>query len=214
MIAIIDYGAGNLFSVKNALDFLEEKSVITADCEEIRCADAMILPGVGAFPDAMRMLNEQGLAEVIKEEAQKKPLLGICLGMQMLFEKSYEFGETKGLGLIPGCVQLIDGNGLKIPHMGWNDLKIKEGSKLFAGWKKIRMYILCILLFAGGRSIDRCGDDRIRGDDSRICGERSHFCLPVPSGKEQYRRTSDTEKFYRAIGGMICIQRELFHVWM
>ena len=95
MIAIIDYGAGNLFSVKNALDFLEEKSVITADCEEIRCADAMILPGVGAFPDAMRMLNEQGLAEVIKEEAQKKPLLGICLGMQMLFEKSYEFGERQ-----------------------------------------------------------------------------------------------------------------------
>ena len=70
------------------------------------------------------MLNEQGLAEVIKEEAQKKPLLGICLGMQMLFEKSYEFGETKGLGLIPGCVQLIDGNGLKIPHMGWNDLRV------------------------------------------------------------------------------------------
>lgn len=124
MIAIIDYGAGNLFSVKNALDFLEEKSVITADCEEICCADAMILPGVGAFPDAMRMLKEQGLAKVIKEEAQKKPLLGICLGMQMLFEKSYEFGETEGLGLIPGCVQLIDGNGLKIPHMGWNNLTV------------------------------------------------------------------------------------------
>ena len=98
MIAIIDYGAGNLFSVKNALDFLEEKSVITADCEEIGCADAMILPGVGAFPDAMRMLNEQGLAEVIKEEAQKKPLLGICLGMQMLFEKSYEFERQRALG--------------------------------------------------------------------------------------------------------------------
>lgn len=109
MIAIIDYGAGNLFSVKNALDFLEEESIITADCREIRCADAVILPGVGAFPDAMRMLREQGLAEVIKEEAQKKPLLGICLGMQMLFEKSYEFQETEGLGLIPGCVQLIDG---------------------------------------------------------------------------------------------------------
>ena len=124
MIAIIDYGAGNLFSVKNALDFLEEESIITADCREIRCADAVILPGVGAFPDAMRMLREQGLAEVIKEEAQKKPLLGICLGMQMLFEKSYEFQETEGLGLIPGCVQLIDGGGLKIPHMGWNDLTV------------------------------------------------------------------------------------------
>ncbi|MFQ7552584.1 MAG: glutamine amidotransferase-related protein [Blautia marasmi] len=95
MIAIIDYGAGNLFSVKNALDFLEEKSVITADCEEIRCADAMILPGVGAFPDAMRMLNEQGLAEVIKEEAQKKPLLGICLGMQMLLKRVMNSGDRR-----------------------------------------------------------------------------------------------------------------------
>lgn len=124
MIVIIDYGAGNLFSVKNALEFLKKDCVITADAEEIRKADAMILPGVGAFPDAMRMLEEKGLDVVIQEEAEKKPLLGICLGMQMLFETSYEFGETKGLGLLPGCVQLIDGGGLKIPHMGWNDLTV------------------------------------------------------------------------------------------
>lgn len=124
MIAIIDYGAGNLFSVKNALDYLQEENVVTADAEEIRSADALILPGVGAFPDAMRMLEERGLAEVIKDEARRKPLLGICLGMQMLFEKSYEFGETEGLGLIPGCVQLIDGKGMKIPHMGWNNLTV------------------------------------------------------------------------------------------
>ena len=98
MIAIIDYGAGNLFSVKNALDFLEEESIITADCREIRCADAVILPGVGAFPDAMRMLREQGLAEVIKEEAQKKPLLGICLGMQCSLKRVMSFRRRKVLG--------------------------------------------------------------------------------------------------------------------
>ena len=133
MIAIIDYGAGNLFSVKNALEFLKKDCVITADAEEIRKADAMILPGVGAFPDAMRMLEEKGLDVVIQEEAEKKPLLGICLGMQMLFETSYEFGETKGLGLLPGCVQLIDGGGLKIPHMGWNSLKFQNNGRLFKG---------------------------------------------------------------------------------
>lgn len=136
MIAIIDYGAGNLFSVKNALDFLEIDSAVTADSREIQRADAMILPGVGAFPDAMRMLEEQGLAEVITEESRSKPLLGICLGMQMLFEKSYEFGETKGLGLIPGCVQLIDGGGLKIPHMGWNNLTVLNPCEMTADMPK------------------------------------------------------------------------------
>lgn len=133
MIAIIDYGAGNLFSVKNALDYLQEESLVTADAGEIRRADAMILPGVGAFPDAMGMLKERGLAEVIKEEAKRKPLLGICLGMQMLFEKSYEFGETEGLGLIPGCVQLIDGKGMKIPHMGWNNLTVLNPCRMTEG---------------------------------------------------------------------------------
>lgn len=133
MIAIIDYGAGNLFSVKNALDYLQEESLVTADAGEIRRADAMILPGVGAFPDAMGMLKERGLVEVIKEEVKRKPLLGICLGMQMLFEKSYEFGETEGLGLIPGCVQLIDGKGMKIPHMGWNNLTVLNPCRMTEG---------------------------------------------------------------------------------
>ena len=128
MIAIIDYGAGNLFSVKNALDFLAEKSVITAECEEIRCADAMILPGVGAFPDAMRMLNEQGLAEVIKEEAQKKPLLGICLGMQMLFENLYEDGLSKGLNFQKGEVKKLSQTFLNItiPNIGWGRVKFNN----------------------------------------------------------------------------------------
>ena len=96
MISIIDYGAGNLFSVKNALDFLGLENKITNSAEDLISADRLILPGVGAFPDAMRMLGESGLVGVIKEQARKKPLLGICLGMQMLFEKGYEFGETEG----------------------------------------------------------------------------------------------------------------------
>lgn len=124
MIAIIDYGAGNLFSVKNALDFLGLENKITKDPADLRAADRLILPGVGAFADAMRMLNESGLVDVIREEVQKKPLLGICLGMQMLFEKGYEFGETDGLGLIKGCVKLMEPEGnLAIPHIGWNELE-------------------------------------------------------------------------------------------
>ena len=133
MIAIIDYGAGNLFSVKNALDFLGLENKITKDPADLRAADRLILPGVGAFADAMRMLNESGLVEVICEEVQKKPLLGICLGMQMLFEKGYEFGETDGLGLIKGCVKLMEPEGnLAIPHIGWNELEKNEECPLLA----------------------------------------------------------------------------------
>ena len=124
MIAIIDYGAGNLFSVKNALDFLKIENCIAKEPETIRQADAMILPGVGAFPDAMEMLERKGMVPVICEEAERKPILGICLGMQLLFESSSEFRSTQGLGLIPGNVVKIDSHGLKIPHMGWNDLKV------------------------------------------------------------------------------------------
>ena len=124
MTAIIDYGAGNLFSVKNALDFLGIENTITHSADDLRAADRLILPGVGAFPDAMRMLCESGLIDVIKEQVQTKPLLGICLGMQMLFDKGYEFGETDGLGLIRGSVRLMHPEGgLAVPHIGWNSLE-------------------------------------------------------------------------------------------
>lgn len=126
MIAIIDYGAGNLFSVKNALDFLGFENQITASADDLKAADKLILPGVGAFPDAMRMLGESGLIGVIKEEVRKKPLLGICLGMQMLFEKGYEFAETDGLGLIKGSVKLMTPEALPIPQIGWNSLEFNE----------------------------------------------------------------------------------------
>lgn len=140
MIGIIDYGAGNLFSLKNALDFLGLENIITSSAEEIRKADKLILPGVGAFPDAMRMLERSGLTETIIREAGRKPLLGICLGMQMLFEYGYEFEKVKGLGLIPGDVKLIDAPGLKIPHMGWSGVKIENQCMLSEGIREDDMF--------------------------------------------------------------------------
>lgn len=133
MIGIIDYGAGNLFSLKNALDYLGLKNIITSSAEEMKEADRLILPGVGAFPDAMGMLERSGLKETILEEAHRKPLLGICLGMQILFDYGYEFEKVKGLGLIPGEVTRIQAPGRKIPHMGWSDVKIENECQLSEG---------------------------------------------------------------------------------
>lgn len=140
MIGIIDYGAGNLFSLKNALDFLQLKNVITSSAEEIKAADRLILPGVGAFPDAMRMLDRSGLTSTIVEEAGKKPLLGICLGMQILFDWGNEFERVRGLGLIPGEVDRIAAPGLKIPHMGWNGVKIENDCSLSEGIRENDMF--------------------------------------------------------------------------
>ena len=133
MIAIIDYGAGNIFSVKNALDHLGLENALVSDEKSVRDADAVILPGVGAFPAAMNKLNESGLVDVIKEEASKKPFLGICLGMQVIFSKGYEFGETDGLGLIEGSVIKMDEPDLIIPHMGWNQIEKLNDCALLNG---------------------------------------------------------------------------------
>ena len=133
MIAIIDYGAGNIFSVKNALDYLGLESRLVSDEKSVRDADAVILPGVGAFPAAMKKLEATGLIGTIKAEAARKPFLGICLGMQLIFEKGYEFGECDGLGLIPGSVRKMEEPDLIIPHMGWNELVITQESPLLGG---------------------------------------------------------------------------------
>jgi len=132
MIVIIDYGAGNLFSVQNALNYLGFSNKISRAEQDIRSADGLILPGVGAFPDAMEMLRSTGLVDAVREEAFRKPFLGICLGMQMLFDESYEFRHEKGLGLIPGKVDLIQCP-YKIPHMGWNHLIMNGESPLLKG---------------------------------------------------------------------------------
>ena len=137
MIAMVDYGVGNLFSLKSSLAHLGLEAVVTADPARLRAADRIILPGVGAFGDAMEKLTATGLVPVIKEEARKKPLLGICLGMQLLFEQSLEYGVHQGLGLLEGSVVPMEGvlpAELKIPHIGWNALHlVQKDCPLFAG---------------------------------------------------------------------------------
>ena len=135
MIAVIDYGVGNLFSLTSSLKAIGADCVVTGDPDVIRAADKIILPGVGAFADAKRKLSEAGLDKVICEEVRGgKKIFGICLGMQMLFEKSYEYGCHEGLGLLSGSVVAMEGvipSELKIPHIGWNALHIKKEHPIF-----------------------------------------------------------------------------------
>ena len=136
MIAIVDYGVGNLFSLEQSFKAIGQEVTVTADPEEIRKADKILLPGVGAFGDAAQKLRQSGLDRVVVEQAAAgKPLMGICLGMQLLFEEGHEYGIHKGLGLIPGKVVPMKGvipEDLKIPHMGWNALKFQKQSPLFS----------------------------------------------------------------------------------
>jgi imidazole glycerol phosphate synthase glutamine amidotransferase subunit len=126
MIAIIDYGAGNIQSVKNALDYLKVKNKITDNVEDILKADKVIFPGVGAFGDVMNALDEKGLTKPIRTAIQKKPYLGICLGLQVLFEESEESPDIKGLGIFKGKVKKFKSKTLKIPQIGWNSIKINK----------------------------------------------------------------------------------------
>ena len=136
MTAIIDYGVGNLFSLQSSLAAIGETAIITGDPEKILEANRVILPGVGAFGDAAKKLSDSGLDSVIKKCVENKtPLLGICLGMQLLFDESYEYGRHRGLGLIPGKVVAMEGSipkNLKIPHIGCNYLKIKNETPLLS----------------------------------------------------------------------------------
>ena len=131
MIAVIDYGAGNLHSVKNAFDYIGVQSEITSDAKRILAADKVVLPGVGAFGDCMRSLEKNNLTETVKAAAASgKPFLGICLGLQLLFEESEETPDVKGLGIFKGkSVRIPDTADLKIPHMGWNNIETAKKSK-------------------------------------------------------------------------------------
>ena len=161
MVAIVDYGVGNLFSLRSSLEYIGEKVIVTGDAEEMRRCDRIILPGVGAFGDAAEKLRKSGLDEIVKAEAAAgRPLLGICLGMQLLFEKSYEYGEHEGLGLIAGSVRPIApmiGEGLKVPHIGWNGLEFPKGRE------KSRLYRYiqegdCVYFVHSYAAVD-CGQD-------------------------------------------------------
>ena len=135
MVAIVDYGVGNLFSLKSSLDKIGEETIVTTDIDKLSSAERIILPGVGAFGDAVKKMKEHNMFDFMKNQANSgKAILGICLGMQLMFEKGYEYGVHEGLGLIKGCVKPISeivGNELKIPHMGWNSLEFRKNSKIF-----------------------------------------------------------------------------------
>lgn len=157
MIAIVDYGVGNLFSLHSSLKAVGAETVVTSDRAVIESAEKIILPGVGAFADAAEKLKNSGLDEVVKAEVKKgKPLMGICLGMQMLFERSFEYGEHKGLGLLKGDVVPMKGyidDSLKIPHIGWNALHFVKDNPLFRYCKEGDFVYFVHSYFA-----DRCED--------------------------------------------------------
>ena len=160
MIAIVDYGVGNLFSLTSSLHALGLETEVTRDPEKLRAAERIVLPGVGAFGDAREKLDATGLIPVLLEEAARKPLLGICLGMQLLFDRGFEYGEHAGLGLIPGEVaslgeDLEDGT-LKVPHMGWNSLDIRKDDPLFRYFRNGE-YVYYVHSFYARH----CGDDTL-----------------------------------------------------
>ena len=154
MIAVIDYGVGNLFSLSSSLNMIGAQSIITADPKTIKKADKIILPGVGAFADAIAKFRSLGLDKLIIDEARAgKPIMGICLGMQLLFEKSYEYGEHTGLGLLKGEVVPMQGvipQELKIPHIGWNALHLKASHPIFKYIKENDLVYFVHSYFATG----------------------------------------------------------------
>lgn len=153
---IVDYGVGNLKSVSNAMAYIGQKTLITRDPGELERADAIILPGVGAFPDAADKLRSSGLDKVLLAQAGRKPILGICLGMQLLFERGEEGRSCEGLGLVSGCVQRIETQ-FKLPHIGWNSLELQNNSPLFRGLDE-GTYVYFVHSFCGNA---RCEDDVI-----------------------------------------------------
>jgi glutamine amidotransferase len=133
-VGIVDYGMGNRRSVQKALDHVGARSLLTADADQLRASDGLVVPGVGAFPQGMRNLGELGLDELIRDCAREgRPVLGICLGMQLLLDRSDELALTRGLGLIPGHVSRLQTGGLRIPHIGWNEVSFQRPSALTAG---------------------------------------------------------------------------------
>ena len=183
MTAIIDYDAGNIKSVEKALLALGEETIITRDPKVLLEADHVILPGVGSFGDAMDKLCHYGLVETIKQIVQKgTPFLGICLGLQLLFEESEESKGVKGLGLLKGKILRIpDGPGLKIPHIGWNSLKFPhKGEAVFGTSGRVLCIFCAFLLFEGCRRRNRNGHNRVWHADPCFRRKKQYFRMPIP----------------------------------
>ena len=206
MIAIVDYGVGNLFSLVSSLKALGLAAEVTGDAVRLQAADRIILPGVGAFGDARKKLDDTGLVPVLLEEAERKPLLGICLGMQLLFERSFEYGEHPGLGLVPGQVadlrQDLTDRALKVPHMGWNSLRILRDDPLFR-YVEDGEYVYYVHSYyardcrpstLGGVPVRRCGRHR-RGPPGERLGH------PVPPGEVRGHGAAAAESLRRTVRG-------------
>ena len=179
MIGIIDYDAGNIRSVEKALSYLGEKTVVSRDPDILKSVDKVILPGVGSFGQAMENLHRYELVPVIRDMIEDgKPFLGICLGLQLLFESSEESPGAEGLGILKGKILKIPSSpGLKIPHMGWNSLQLQNNGRLFRN-------------IPSGTGAGNCkGSNRIRYGDPCFCRKRQCICLSVSSGKKRKIRT-------------------------
>lgn len=173
MIAIVDYGVGNLYSLVSSLRHLGLTAEVTGKAEDLRAADRIILPGVGAFGDARAKLDDTGLVPVLLDEAEKKPFLGICLGMQLLFDRSFEYGEHPGLGLIPGEVadlrEDLTDRTLKVPHMGWNSLEFQKKDDPLLRYVSDREYVYYVHSFYARRcaestvAVSRYGNVAVTG---------------------------------------------------
>ena len=193
MIAVIDYGVGNLFSLCRSLEAIGQEPLVTGDAESLRQADRLILPGVGAFADAAEKLRATGLDQVLREEAGRgKPILGICLGMQLLFEESHEFGRCPGLGLIPGKVVPMEGvipPDYKIPHIGWNALDFPQG-KQHPLLRTVQAGDCVYFVHSFWARRLHCHHGIRRGAHRRR-GPRKRDGLPVPPGEERGRGLAD-----------------------
>ena len=174
MITIIDYGAGNLFSVQNALNYLGLENRVSRDPGEIRSADGLILPGVGAFGDAMANIRRRGLEPVIRDVAESgKPFLGICLGLQLLFERSEEAPGVAGLGILKGeILRIPEAEGMKIPHMGWNSLHLQNDGRLFRGIRE-QSYVYFVHSYY------------LKAEDEKIVKATTEYCTHIHASVEQ-----------------------------
>lgn len=189
MVSIIDYGAGNLMSVKKALDFIGAESEITADKDKIKNASHVILPGVGSFGDAMASMAERGLVDTVREAALSgKPFLGICLGLQLLFAESDESPAVSGLGVLDGKISLIPKNdGLKVPHMGWNSVEIKQNSGVFKGVPNGSYFYFVHSFYLNGANADEVAGTTQYGTEIQCAVEKGNLCAtqfhPEKSGE-------------------------------
>ena len=202
MTVIVDYGMGNLRSVQKGFEKVGSRAIISRDAEQIKNAPRLVLPGVGAFPECMKNLSRLNLIEPILEFIQSgRPFLGICLGLQLLFDESEEFGLHDGFKVIRGGVKAFNRQmGLKIPHMGWNQVVFRKDSANFSGHSGWFLFLLCsLLLCASGRRLRRGRGNGLRHHIYLCCGPGKYLRGSISSGKEPGERLTYSGQFRKAV---------------